>query len=119
MRIGKLRAALVAVLVVAGACTAAKPQPAPTTIEASSSPEPRGFEQIEHLIFIVQENRFTWIVPGQGGLSEHPSTGAVPGMLISVWAKQGFIDHQTLTFDAYLKLIEDLFRTATGWIPRP
>jgi phospholipase C len=33
----------------------------------------------------------------------------VPGMLISAWAKPGFIDHQTLTFDAYLRLIEDLF----------
>ena len=32
----------------------------------------------------------------------------VPGILISPWAKQG-IDSQTLTFDAYLKLIEDLF----------
>jgi phospholipase C len=33
----------------------------------------------------------------------------VPGLLISPWAKPGFIDHQTLSFDAYLKLIEDLF----------
>jgi phospholipase C len=32
----------------------------------------------------------------------------VPGILISPWAKQG-IDPQTLTFDAYLKLIEDLY----------
>ena len=32
----------------------------------------------------------------------------VPGILISPWADQG-IDSQTLTFDAYLKLIEDLF----------
>ena len=33
----------------------------------------------------------------------------VPGLLISPWAKRGMIDHQTLSFDAYLKLIEDLF----------
>jgi len=33
----------------------------------------------------------------------------VPGLLISPWAKPGFIDHQMLSFDAYLKLIEDLF----------
>jgi len=33
----------------------------------------------------------------------------VPGLLISPFARQGFIDHQTLSFDAYLKLIEDLF----------
>jgi phospholipase C len=32
----------------------------------------------------------------------------VPGILISPWVKQG-IDSQTLTFDAYLKLIEDLY----------
>ena len=33
----------------------------------------------------------------------------VPGILISPWAKPGTIDHQTLSFDAYLKLIEDRF----------
>jgi phospholipase C len=32
----------------------------------------------------------------------------VPGILISPWARQG-ISSQTLTFDAYLKLIEDLY----------
>jgi phospholipase C len=33
----------------------------------------------------------------------------VPGMLVSPYALKGHIDHQTLTFDAYLKLIEDRF----------
>jgi phospholipase C len=33
----------------------------------------------------------------------------VPGLVISPWAKQGYIDNQTLSFDAYLKLVEDLF----------
>jgi phospholipase C len=33
----------------------------------------------------------------------------VPGLVISPYAKEGYIDHQTLSFDAYLKLIEDLF----------
>ncbi len=33
----------------------------------------------------------------------------VPGIMISPWARPGFIDHQVLSFDAYLKLIEDLF----------
>ena len=33
----------------------------------------------------------------------------VPGILISPWAKRGTIDQQTLSFDAYLKLIEDRF----------
>ncbi len=33
----------------------------------------------------------------------------VPGIVISPFAKQGFIDHQTLSFDAYVKFIEDDF----------
>jgi phospholipase C len=33
----------------------------------------------------------------------------VPGLTISPWVKPGAIDHQTLSFDAYLKFIEDLF----------
>ncbi len=33
----------------------------------------------------------------------------VPGMVISPYAKKGFIDHQVLSQDAYVKLIEDLF----------
>ncbi len=33
----------------------------------------------------------------------------VPGLVISAYAKKGFIDHQTLSFDAYLKFIEDDF----------
>jgi hypothetical protein len=34
----------------------------------------------------------------------------VPGLLISPWADRDLdIDHQTLSFDAYLKLIEDRF----------
>jgi phospholipase C len=106
----------------------------------------------------------SWIVPGRGGHSEHPSTHdpitegqayvtrlvnavmrsdlwydtaifltwddwggfydhvppprvdeggygiRVPGLLISPWADRDLdIDHQTLSFDAYLKLIEDRF----------
>jgi phospholipase C len=33
----------------------------------------------------------------------------VPGLVISPYAKAGFIDHQTLSFDAYAKFIEDDF----------
>jgi phospholipase C len=33
----------------------------------------------------------------------------VPGIVIGPYAKRGYIDHQTLSFDAYLKLIEDVF----------
>ena len=51
----------------------------------------------------------------------------VPGMLISPWARRSNVDHQTLSFDAYLKFIEDRFLggerldpTTDGWPdPRP
>ncbi|HLJ03301.1 MAG TPA: alkaline phosphatase family protein [Solirubrobacteraceae bacterium] len=33
----------------------------------------------------------------------------VPGLVISPYARQGFVDHQTLSHDAYLKFIEDDF----------
>jgi phospholipase C len=33
----------------------------------------------------------------------------VPGIVISPYARTGFIDHQTLSFDAYVKFIEDDF----------
>jgi phospholipase C len=33
----------------------------------------------------------------------------VPGLVISHYAKKGLIDHQTLSFDAYVKFIEDVF----------
>jgi phospholipase C len=33
----------------------------------------------------------------------------VPGIVISPYARSGFIDHQTLSFDAYVKFIEDDF----------
>ena len=33
----------------------------------------------------------------------------VPGLVISPYAKRGYIDHQTLSFDAYVKFIEDDF----------
>jgi phospholipase C len=42
----------------------------------------------------------------------------VPGLLISPWARAGTIDHQTLSFDAYLKLIEDLFLGGQRLDPR-
>ena len=33
----------------------------------------------------------------------------VPGLVISPYAKRGYIDHQALSFDAYAKFIEDDF----------
>jgi phospholipase C len=71
-----------------------------------------------------------------GGFYDHISPPAVdqngyglrvPGMVISPYAKQGYIDHQTLSHDAYLKFIEDVFiggqrldpRTDSRPDPRP
>jgi phospholipase C len=33
----------------------------------------------------------------------------VPGLVISPYAKKGYVDHQILSFDAYLKFVEDVF----------
>jgi phospholipase C len=53
-----------------------------------------------------------------GGFYDHvapPKTGEaeygfrVPAIVISPYAKQGYIDHQTLSHDAYVKFIEDDF----------
>lgn len=53
-----------------------------------------------------------------GGFYDHvapPSVDAsgyglrVPALVISPYARRGYIDHQTLSFDAYLKFIEDDF----------
>ncbi len=42
----------------------------------------------------------------------------VPGLVISPYAKQGYIDHQTLSFDAYLKFIEDDFLNGARLDPK-
>jgi phospholipase C len=42
----------------------------------------------------------------------------VPGIVISPYAKHGFIDHQTLSSDAYLKFIEDDFLGAARLNPK-
>jgi phospholipase C len=42
----------------------------------------------------------------------------VPALVISPWAKPGYIDHQTLSFDAYLKFIEDDFLGGARIDPR-
>lgn len=34
----------------------------------------------------------------------------LPGIVVSPHAKRGYIDHQTLSLDAYVKFIEDVFR---------
>ncbi|MBV8941859.1 MAG: hypothetical protein JO240_09015 [Solirubrobacterales bacterium] len=42
----------------------------------------------------------------------------VPGIVISPYAKRGYIDHQTLSFDAYNKFIEDDFIGGQRLSPR-
>ena len=42
----------------------------------------------------------------------------VPGLVISPYAKRGYVDHQTLSFDAYHKLIEDDFLGGQRLDPR-
>jgi phospholipase C len=42
----------------------------------------------------------------------------VPGIVISPYARTGFIDHQTLSFDAYVKFIEDDFLGGARIDPR-
>lgn len=42
----------------------------------------------------------------------------VPGMVISPYARSGFIDHQSLSFDAYDKFIEDDFLNGQRLDPR-
>ena len=42
----------------------------------------------------------------------------VPGLVISPYARKGYIDHQTLSFDAYAKFIEDDFLGGERLDPR-
>ena len=41
----------------------------------------------------------------------------VPGLVVSPWAKHGYIDSQVLSFDAYLKFIEDVFMSGARLDP--
>jgi phospholipase C len=42
----------------------------------------------------------------------------VPGLVISPYARRGYIDHQALSFDAYVKFIEDVFMNGARLDPR-
>ena len=62
-----------------------------------------------------------------GGFYDHvhpPSVDAngyglrVPGLMVSPYARRGVVDHQTLSFDAYLKFIEDVFLRGQRLDPR-
>ena len=69
----------------------------------------RGPEWDSTAIFLVWDD---W-----GGFYDHvqPPEGyglRVPGLVISAYARKGYVDHQTLSFDAYLKFVEDDFLSA-------
>jgi phospholipase C len=51
-------------------------------------------------------------------VDQHSYGFRVPSLVISPYAKRGYVDHQTLSFDAYLKFIEDLFLGAQRLDPR-
>jgi phospholipase C len=62
-----------------------------------------------------------------GGFYDHVTPPAVdqngyglrvPGLVISPWARVGYIDHQTLSHDAYVKFIEDDFLHSKRLDPR-
>jgi phospholipase C len=42
----------------------------------------------------------------------------VPALVISPYARRAYVDHQTLSFDAYLKFIEDDFLGGARISPR-
>jgi phospholipase C len=42
----------------------------------------------------------------------------VPALVISPYAKRGYVDHQILSFDAYNKFIEDVFLNGARLDPR-
>jgi phospholipase C len=51
-------------------------------------------------------------------VDEHGYGLRVPGLVISPYARKGYIDHQILSFDAYLKFIEDAFLGGQRLDPR-
>ena len=79
----------------------------------------RGPDWLHTAIFVTWDD---W-----GGFYDHvvpPKVDAngygirVPALMISPWARPGYIDHQTLSFDAYLKFIEDRFLGGARIDPR-
>jgi len=68
---------------------------------------------------------FSW--DDWGGFYDHVTPPAVdqngyglrvPGIVISPYARQGFVDHQVLSFDAFSKFIEDDFLNGQRLDPR-
>jgi phospholipase C len=88
-------------------------------------PAPEGIHEIQHVIIIMQENRsfevkhrifLSW--DDWGGFYDHvvpPQVDQngyglrVPAIVMSPYARYGYIHHQTLSHDASVKFIEDDF----------
>jgi phospholipase C len=84
----------------------------------------RGPDWEETAIFITWDDWggfYDHVVPRRVDLNGYGIR--VPALMISPWARAGTIDSQTLSFDAYLRLIEDLFldgqRLDPGTMSRP
>jgi phospholipase C len=90
----------------------------------SGAPVSEGMEHVTNIINAAMEGPdwgstaifLTW--DDWGGFYDHADPPRVdengygirvPGITISPWVRRGMIDHQVLTFDAYLKFIEDRF----------
>jgi len=69
------------------------------------------FEPAADAVIVVayDENGGRWDHVAPPKLDKWGPGSRVPTVIISPYAKKGFVDHQTLSFDAYLKFIEDDF----------
>ncbi|MFI5056068.1 MAG: alkaline phosphatase family protein, partial [Actinomycetota bacterium] len=77
MRFRRLAACSVLVVLVAAACTAGgSTDTTTTTVPATTAPPPEGLQKLQHLIFIVQENRsfdqYFGTYPGADGIPTNP-----------------------------------------------
>ena len=65
---------------------------------------PAGIDKIQHVVVIVQDDHVVPPVVGGRQLGLR-----MPALVISPYARHGVVDHQTLSFDNYLRFIEDRF----------
>ena len=93
-------------------------------MEGDNPPLSRGVAYVTRMINHVMRSRYWWSSAifltwdDWGGFYDHVEPPVVdengyglrvPALVISPWVRPGTIDHQTLSFDAYLKFIEDLY----------
>jgi hypothetical protein len=58
-----------------------------------------GFDPGTFSLWCTRGSQFQWLEPGDN----------LSNRWISAYTRKGFIDSQTLSFDAYLKFLEDIF----------